>query len=158
MRSVEDKMSSLKSTYTLIKDHNNGTLVGSTGRLEWFEIPIGERAEILKKWGRVALSAECFAALGAVFEDDPCIEPVYGGVELGAAALTTQTAALEARSTGKKRSRANDIAETMHDVMDKAVRTMESIAQRDREALFLHQKEENEKTRALLRELFESRP
>ncbi|KAE9168603.1 hypothetical protein PF004_g28461 [Phytophthora fragariae] len=46
----------------------------------------------------------------------------------------------------------------MHEVMAKAVKSMETIAQQDREQFILHQKEENEKTRALLRQLFQAQP
>lgn len=35
-RAVEDKVASVRASYALISDHNNGTLVGSTGHPEWF--------------------------------------------------------------------------------------------------------------------------
>ncbi|KAE8960492.1 hypothetical protein PR001_g30371 [Phytophthora rubi] len=127
-RALEDKMASLRSSYTLISDHNNGTLVGSTGRPEWFSLSTPERAEILKKWGRVALSSECYSALGDVFEDDPSITPVSGGVELGAVAHNSENHVVESPPKGKKRSRVDDIADVMHEVMAKAVKSMETIA------------------------------
>ncbi|KAE9031172.1 hypothetical protein PF011_g259 [Phytophthora fragariae] len=82
-RALEDKMASLRSSFTLISDPNNGTLVDSTGRPEWYSISKSERAEILQKWGRVALSFDCFTALGGIFEDDPNIDPINGGIQLG---------------------------------------------------------------------------
>ncbi|KAF4043592.1 hypothetical protein GN244_ATG03904 [Phytophthora infestans] len=51
-----------------------------------------ERSEILKKWGRLARSGECYAALGSGFEADPSINPVGGGIGLRAASLSEQVA------------------------------------------------------------------
>ncbi|EGZ13791.1 hypothetical protein PHYSODRAFT_303191 [Phytophthora sojae] len=155
-RAVDDKMASLRSSYSLISDHNNGTLVGSAGRPAWFEMPPAERAEVLKKWGRVALTADCYQALGEIFEGDPSIRPIDGGLAIGASEHLAESSLSEPSSCGTKRTRTEDIAERMHDVMKKTIKSMEDIAQRDHEIYLQHQKEENEKTRSLLRELFSS--
>ena len=106
----------------------------------------------------MALSADCYAALGCVFEDDPSINPVGGGIELSSAGHCNEGRVAESPARGTKRSRVDEIAEVMNDVMEKAVMSMEAIAQQDREQVILHQVAENEKTCGLLRELFSANP
>ncbi|KAE9336745.1 hypothetical protein PF008_g12875 [Phytophthora fragariae] len=148
LRSTEDKTASLKQSFTLISGHNNGSLVGSTGRPAWFEMSKEERASILKKWKGVALSETCFTLLMGIFEDYPSV----GGVASGSQKRATDESCQG--GSAKKKAKINDLAEIMQGIMDGAVESMRVIASEDREKFIQHQKEENEKNRELLRSLF----
>ncbi|GMF49480.1 unnamed protein product [Phytophthora fragariaefolia] len=49
LRATEDKVASLKPSFSLNSDHNNGTLVGSADRPSWFDMSKEEHSAILKK-------------------------------------------------------------------------------------------------------------
>ncbi|KAE8985756.1 hypothetical protein PF005_g21441 [Phytophthora fragariae] len=152
LRSTEDKTASLKQSFTLISDHNNGSLLGSTGHPAWFEMSKEERVSVLKKWKRVALSETCFTLLMGIFEDDPSVAPIAGGVTSGSHKRATDGSCQG--GSAKKKAKINDLAEIMQGIMDGAVESMRVIASEDRENFIQHQKKENEKNRELLRSLF----
>ncbi|KAE8963460.1 hypothetical protein PR002_g29283 [Phytophthora rubi] len=155
-RPVKDKMASLKQSFTLVTDHKSGRLVGSTGKPGWFQMDTEERAQILKKWKRVAVSEECYTALQEVFDDDPSVYPLDEGVSIGASLLECPLVLAEPASKGKKR--AQEAADNMEEILDRAVKNMRAMARKDMEDFLKHQQDENEKTRALLRELFGRTP
>ncbi|GMF44014.1 unnamed protein product [Phytophthora fragariaefolia] len=148
----EDKVASLKQSFSLISDHNNGTLVGSTGRPSWLDMSKEEHSAVLKKWKRVALSEMSYTLLSNPFEDDPSINPVAGGISLGSEKRTRDDGVSPGGSAQKK-NKQNDLADAMQAIMDGAVASMRAIAHEDRERFIQHQKEENEKNRELLRSL-----
>ncbi|KAE9031940.1 hypothetical protein PR003_g11386 [Phytophthora rubi] len=111
LRSTADKTASQKQSFTLISDHNDGSLVGSTGRPAWFEMSKEERASILKKWKRVALSETCFTFLMGIFEDDPSVAPIARGVASGSQKRATDESCQG--GSAKKKVNINDPAEIM---------------------------------------------
>ncbi|KAE9146632.1 hypothetical protein PF006_g8606 [Phytophthora fragariae] len=124
-RAIKDKMESLRQTFTLISDHNSGRHVGSTGK----------------------------PACGT-FEDDPSVHPVNGGVEVGAVETEASTTPVPPDTTTNSKKRTRDAADIMNEVMDKAAKAVREASHREFEEYIKHQENENEKTRALLRELF----
>ncbi|KAE8883903.1 hypothetical protein PF003_g32138 [Phytophthora fragariae] len=127
-RPIKSKMGSLRQMFALISDHNSGRLVGSTGKPAWFDLEPDERTCVLQKWKRVAIAEQSYGALSGVFEDDPSVHP------------------------SMKRTR--DAVDIMEEVMDKAVKAVREASRREIEEYIKHQEKENDKTRALLRELF----
>ncbi|ETI50261.1 hypothetical protein F442_01341 [Phytophthora nicotianae P10297] len=153
LRSTEAKVASLKQSFSLISDHNNGSLVGSTGRPAWFQQSQEECAAVLKKWKRVAFSEASYTLLSDVFEDDPSINAISGGVSLGSGKRSSKNTSSVSGSAQKKR-KTEDLAKAMQAIMDGAVNNMRAIAAEDQEHFIQHQKEENERNRELLRTLF----
>ncbi|ETM02210.1 hypothetical protein L917_01282 [Phytophthora nicotianae] len=153
LRSTEDKVDSLKQSLSFISDHNNGSLVGSTGRPAWFQLSQEERAAVRKKLKRVALSEASYTLLSDVFEDDPSINAISGGVSLGPSKRSSENTSSVSGSAEKKR-KTEDLAEAVQAIMDGAVNNMRAIAAEDRERFIQHQKEDNERNRELLRTLF----
>ncbi|GMF23155.1 unnamed protein product [Phytophthora fragariaefolia] len=126
LRATEDKVASLKQSFSLISDHNNGTLVGSTGRPSWFDMSKEEHSAVLKKWKRVALSEMSYTLLSNLFEDDPSINPVAGGISLGSEKRTCDDGVSPGGSAQKK-NKHNDLADAMQAIMDGEVGSMRAM-------------------------------
>ncbi|OWY98200.1 hypothetical protein PHMEG_00031089 [Phytophthora megakarya] len=140
-------VTSLKQSFSLILDYNNGLLVGSTGRPEWFELSKEERPAVLKKWKHVALSEMSYTLLSGIFEDDPSIAPVAGGIFRTREENTPSGLA-------QKKNKHGDLVVAMQAIMNEAVESIRGIANEDCKRFIQHQKEEDERNRELLRILF----
>nr|KAE8928531.1 hypothetical protein PF009_g21325 [Phytophthora fragariae] len=132
-RPIKSKMGSLRQMFALISDHNSGRLVGSTGKPAWFDLEPEERTCVLQKWKRVAIAEH---------------------VEVGAVETEASVTPVPPDTTPKSMKRTRDAVDIMEEVMDKAVKAVREASRREIEEYIKHQEKENDKTRALLRELF----
>ncbi|KAE9308348.1 hypothetical protein PF008_g20986 [Phytophthora fragariae] len=77
-----------------------------------------------------------------------------GGVEVGAVETEASVTPVPPDTTPKSMKRTRDAVDIMEEVMDKAVKAVREASRREIEEYIKHQEKENDKTRALLRELF----
>ncbi|KAE9046449.1 hypothetical protein PR003_g4711 [Phytophthora rubi] len=108
-----------------------GRLVGSTGKPAWFDLEPEERTRVLQKWKRVVIAEQCYGALSGVFEDEPSVHPVNGGVEVGADETEASTTPVPPDTTSKSKKRTRDAAADMEVVMDKAVKAVRKASRRE---------------------------
>ncbi|KAE8988692.1 hypothetical protein PF011_g19071 [Phytophthora fragariae] len=132
-RPIKSKMGSLRQMFALISDHNSGRLVGSTGKPAWFDLEPEERT----------CRSSCEWTLGS-----------SGSVEVGAVETEASVTPVPPDTTPKSMKRTRDAVDIMEEVMDKAVKAVREASRREIEEYIKHQEKENDKTRALLRELF----
>ncbi|KAE9122900.1 hypothetical protein PF007_g7267 [Phytophthora fragariae] len=73
----------------------------------------------------------CYGALSGVFEDEPSVHPVNGGVEFGADETEASTTPVPPDTTSKSKKRTRDAAADMEVVMDKAAKAVRKASRRE---------------------------
>ncbi|KAE9350585.1 hypothetical protein PF008_g6365 [Phytophthora fragariae] len=101
------------------------------GKPAWFDLEPEERTRVLQKWKRVVIAEQCYGALSGVFEDEPSVHPVNGGVEFGADETEASTTPVPPDTTSKSKKRTRDAAADMEVVMDKAAKAVRKASRRE---------------------------
>ncbi|KAE9243612.1 hypothetical protein PF004_g6061 [Phytophthora fragariae] len=101
------------------------------GKPAWFDLEPEERTRVLQKWKRVVIAEQCYGALSGVFEDEPSVHPVNGGVEFGAYETEASTTPVPPDTTSKSKKRTRDAAADMEVVMDKAAKAVRKASRRE---------------------------